>query len=42
MTSLRLESDDARAVLRAARLMRDAGGWRAPPRKRARIISWRT
>lgn len=45
MTYLRLESADARAFLRdflVARLTRDAGGWRARFRKRARIISWRT
>jgi SAM-dependent methyltransferase len=43
MSYMRLEGDGARAFLRAFlrdRLVRDDGGWRAPFRKRARVISW--
>jgi hypothetical protein len=44
MTYMRLEGEDVRALLRRflrTRLIRDAQGWRAPFRKRARILSWR-
>lgn len=44
MTYMRLEGEDVRAFLRqflVERLARDAGGWRAPFRKRVRVISWR-
>lgn len=44
MTYMRLEGDDMRAFLRdflMERLTRDGGGWRAPFRKRARVLSWR-
>jgi SAM-dependent methyltransferase len=44
MTYMGLEGDEVRAFLRRfleERLTRDAGGWRAPFRKRARVLSWR-
>ncbi len=44
MTYMRLEGDEVRAFLRrflVERLARDAGGWRAPFRKRVRVLSWR-
>jgi SAM-dependent methyltransferase len=43
MSYMRLAGDGARAFLRdflAERLVRADGGWRAPFRKRARVISW--
>ncbi len=44
MTYMRVDGEDARTVLRrflAERLTRDGNGWRAPFRKRVRVIAWR-
>lgn len=44
MTYMRLEGDDVRVFLRdflLERLTREGHGWRAPFRKRARVLSWR-
>jgi SAM-dependent methyltransferase len=44
MTYMGLDGPDVGAFLRdflAARLVREAGGWRAPFRKRVRVLSWR-
>ena len=44
MTYMRLEGEDVRAFLHrflAERLSRDGGGWRAPFRKRVRVMAWR-
>jgi FkbM family methyltransferase len=44
MTYMRLTGDEVRAFLRdflVDRLVRDGAGWRAPFRKRARVIAWR-